>query len=178
VGFDRRRDIVRKTLIAVATATFLSLTTHPFISGVRISHAQKAGKDDKKKKFDAKWLQGKWIFDLDYTTQKIAEPNRKKAESGKRPSLIEAGEMMGLMELADQLKGARVQVTDREVIFTIKGGAGKSEPYEISETPDADTVTLKQAASRMMTYHKEGDRFWMAGTGSARKGRFYFQRSK
>jgi len=115
------------------------------------------------------WLQGKWIFDEEHTQQKYSEAKPREGLDAVRHGLV-------YPQLVEQLKGAHVTVTDKEVVMTTKDGNGKAFPYQVLELSD-DSVTLKQNDGEVTTYHKEGQRFWTASTGNVNIP-FYFKRTR
>src|SRR5688572_9445220 len=94
----------------------------------------------------AKWLHGKWEFDREYTEQMLA--NQSKTADGEGRSLLEGLKDLatGLVipQITELLEGARIEFTDKEIIATDRTGNGKATPYEVLETPDADTITIKE----------------------------------
>jgi len=115
---------------------------------------------------NAGWLRGKWAFDEEFTAEKNRDSKDNEGVGG-----VVVAQLMG------SLKGSRINITDREVIFMLAGGNGKAERYEVLEVPDAATVTLKGEDGKLTTYHKEGERFWINSTGNVRVP-FYFKREK
>jgi hypothetical protein len=127
----------------------------------------------------AKWLHGSWIFDREFTEQKLAENSRASSEQ-------EKGLLGGLKSLATGLvvpqliaamDGTQIEFTEKEIIKTDTSGNGRASSYEIVGKADAQTITVKQADGEVATYHREGDRFWQTPTGAA-QFRVYFRRLK
>jgi hypothetical protein len=118
----------------------------------------------------AEWLRAKWVFDEEYTQTKYDESAKGDGAQQVRDSLI-------FPQLHEKLKGAHINVTEKELVMTTKDGNGKAFAYEIVETPDENTVTLKLNDGDVTTYHKEGDRIWSASTGNVNIP-FYFKRAK
>jgi hypothetical protein len=145
------------------SATILGLAACLSIAVARVGPAQEAAKAEAP---SVGWLRGTWNFDEDYTAKKHKESKDDEGLGGLVAGQLVAG-----------LKGAKIKVTDKEVIMTTKDGNGQAERYEVLEVPDAETLTLKEAKGKVTTYHKEGDRFWIASTGSIRVP-FYFKKEK
>ena len=122
---------------------------------------------------DAKWLHGKWVFDLDQTKQKLAEAEKTKAQRG----LADLAHALVVPQLIGALEGSQIAISDKEFRMTTRDGNGKAFDYEVIETPDADTVTVKMSDGEVNTFHREGERFWMTSTGNVNI-RVYFARAK
>jgi hypothetical protein len=118
----------------------------------------------------AEWLRGKWVFDEEHTQKKYTESEKADGLDAIKDALV-------FPQLFEKLKGAHLSITDKEVIMTTRDGNGKAFAYQLSEVPDANSVTLKQTDGEVTTYHKEGERFWIASTGNVNIP-FYFKRAK
>ena len=130
--------------------------------------ASKPTSDGQKATAGISWLKGKWVFDQDFTEKKYAQ--------GKQPEGLDAiGNGLIYPQLVEKLKGSRISFNDGELIMTTADGNGKSIEFKVIEAPDPSSVTLKHSDGEVTTYHKEGERFWMASTGNVNIP-FYFKR--
>jgi hypothetical protein len=116
------------------------------------------------------WLRGKWVFDEEQTQKKYAAAKPAEGLDAVRHGLV-------YPQLVEQLKGARVTVTDSEVVMTTRDGNGKAFPFQLLEAANGESVTLKQSDGEVTTYHKDGDRLWTASTGNVNIP-FYFKRAQ
>lgn len=118
----------------------------------------------------AKWLLGEWVFDEEYT-------QKKQAGSKKGGDLSDLAGALVNPQLIAQLKGAKLKITEEEVIFTTQSGNGTAEKYTVLDVPDEKTVSLKEGEGEVTAYHREGDYVWINSTGTAPTP-FYFRRVK
>ncbi|RYD79486.1 MAG: hypothetical protein EOP84_12985 [Verrucomicrobiaceae bacterium] len=118
----------------------------------------------------AKWLLGEWVFDAEYT-------QKKQAGAKKEGDLSDLAGALVNPQLVAQLKGAKLKITESEVIFTTASGNGSTEKYSFMESPDQNTVSLKEGEGKITAYHREGDYVWINSTGTAPTP-FYFRRVK
>jgi len=118
----------------------------------------------------SEWLLGTWTFDAEYTAQKQAQPKKEVGLAD-----IPAGAVVS--QLNEKLKGARLVVTDKEFTMTRADGNGKSESYTLLPNSDPNVAQLKQSDGEVLAFHREGDRIWMASTGSVAEP-FYFKRGE
>ena len=118
----------------------------------------------------AKWLLGEWVFDEEYT-------QKKQAGSKKSGGLSDLAGALVNPQLVAQLKGAKLKITEGEVIFTTQSGNGTAEKYTVLDVPDENTVSLKEGEGKVTAYHREGDYVWINSTGTAPTP-FYFRRVK
>jgi hypothetical protein len=128
----------------------------------------------------AGWLYGKWVFDEDYTREKFDGITKAVPTGGKEDlfgGLKDLANGMVGSQLSSILAGSQFRVTDKELIVTRKEGDGKAYAYEVLDKPDADTVTLKLSDGDVNTYHREGERVWIASSGALNM-RSYFKRAK
>ena len=119
----------------------------------------------------APWLMGTWVFDEEYTRtkQKAAQPNEGVPEAAAAATV--AAQMM------EKLKGAKVTITDSEIKMTRTDGTGKLDGYTVMPSVDANIAQLKQANGEVVVFHREGDRIWMASTGSVSEP-LYFKKAQ
>jgi glycosidase len=117
----------------------------------------------------APWLLGSWVFDEEYTRTKRAA-NRPNDGAPEAAAAVAA-------QLLEKLKGAKVIVTDSEINMTRADGTGKVDAYTVMPSTDTNIAQLKQANGEVVVFHREGDRIWMASTGSANEP-FYFKKAQ
>ncbi len=123
-----------------------------------------------------KWLTGQWVFDADYTQQKIAATEKPaEKETGIVGGLNKILKGIVAPQVGTGLEGSRMIVTQKELVLTSKEGTGKAKPFEVLDSPDAETITLKFSDGEVASFHREGDRFWTEGW---LKTRAYFTRVK
>jgi hypothetical protein len=118
----------------------------------------------------AQWLFGNWVFDEEYT-------RTKHAEVKKEPGLVEGLSAAVASQLAAQLKGAKLTISETELIMTRADGNGKSERHTIVAGTDPNVAQLKEANGEITAFHRDGDRIWMNSTGSVNEP-FYFRRTE
>ena len=76
-----------------------------------------------------------------------------------------------------QKASSQMNITDKDLVITLKDGNGKAFKYEVLYSPDADTLTLKRSDGEVTTFHRAGERFWITSTGTVNI-RAYFLRAK
>jgi hypothetical protein len=122
--------------------------------------ASKPTSDGQKATAGISWLKGKMGLRPGFLTE-------KKYVQGKQPEGLDAiGNGLIYPQLVEKLKGSRISFNDVKLIMTTADGNGKSIEFKVIEAPDASSVTLKHSDGEVTTYHKEGERFWMASTGN------------
>jgi len=132
--------------------------------GARSQQQQPAAKSA-----DIGWLKGKWVFDQEFTEKKYGE--RKPAEG-----LTALTNGLIYPQLVSKLKGAQVTFKENEMVMTTADGNGKAYAITVIDAASPDAVTLKDKDGEVTTYHKDGERFWMASTGNVNIP-FYFKRA-
>jgi hypothetical protein len=117
----------------------------------------------------APWLLGSWVFDEEYTRTKRPA----------NPAVDGAPQASGALatQVLEKLKGAKITVTDSEINMTRADGTGKVDAYTVMPSADANIAQLKQANGEVVIFHREGDRIWMASTGSTNEP-FYFKKAQ
>jgi hypothetical protein len=117
----------------------------------------------------APWLLGSWVFDEEFT--------RTKQATDRPDDGIPEASAAVTAQLMEKLKGAKVTVTDSEINMTRADGTGKIDAYTVMPSADTNIAQLKQANGEVVVFHREGDRIWMASTGSVNEP-FYFKKAQ
>jgi hypothetical protein len=115
------------------------------------------------------WLKGKWVFDQEFTEKKYSESKPAEGLTALANGLV-------YPQLVSKLKGSNVSFQEGEMIMTTADGNGKAYAITVIDPPDSDSVTIKDKDGEVTTYHKEGERFWMASTGNVNIP-FYFKQA-
>jgi hypothetical protein len=118
----------------------------------------------------APWLIGKWVFDEEYTRAKHAKGQTDDGVPQAATAAVAA-------QMMEKLKGAKVTVTESEINMTRADGTGKVDAYTVMPSADANIAQLKQQSGEVVVFHREGDRIWMASTGSVNEP-FYFKKAQ
>lgn len=117
----------------------------------------------------APWLLGSWVFDEEFT--------RAKQSADRGDDGIPEATAAVTSKMMEKLKGAKVTVTESEINMTRADGTGKVDGYTVMPSADPNIAQLKQANGEVVVFHRDGDRIWMASTGSVNEP-FYFKKTQ
>ena len=111
-------------------------------------------------------LQGKWVFDRQYTESQLPEAPEKPQGSPSELDALKAPLVAMLIpQLIEKLDGCTLTVTSKEMVMTTRDGNGQANDYEVLERPDDHTWRVKGTDGKIETYTREGDRLSLMSTG-------------
>lgn len=123
---------------------------------------------------NARWMQGKWVLDEDYTRRHAKEEDLPP-EKGIAGFATQLARNVAEPFLLGILKNAEITITADEVITTING-VGRATKYTFVEIPDRNTAVIKMADGEVTTYYREGDRIATLSSGIRMK--VYLKRAR
>ena len=110
------------------------------------------------------WLIGNWIFDEEFTQQK-----RRKTTTDQQPQAGADGQATNATISApvlDKMKGARLNITDKQIKMARADGTEKTQNYTTTEGSGGDSLELKQEDGQTMRIHRDGERIYTTLEGS------------